>query len=208
VDLSEHSYKVSANIISFGIYFLAVLAVFWLFGLLPALYTLLTAAGFVGIVIGFGLKDVLSNFVSGIIIALDRPFRIGDEIEVKEFGGVVEDVNIRMTTIRVWDGRLVYMPNSMMLNTPVINLNRSGKRQVTVEVKFDPAVDLGSVLEEIKKVYEKQKIILIDPAPTIVVDSITTKEVVIRLKFWFDVKETDYLTVKSKVMKQVGKIIP
>ncbi len=208
MDLSEHSYKVSANIISFGIYFLAVLAVFWLFGLLPALYTLLTAAGFVGIVIGFGLKDVLSNFVSGIIIALDRPFRIGDEIEVKEFGGVVEDVNIRMTTIRVWDGRLVYMPNSMMLNTPVINLNRSGKRQVTVEVKFDPAVDLGSVLEEIKKVYEKQKIILIDPAPTIVVDSITTKEVVIRLKFWFDVKETDYLTVKSKVMKQVGKIIP
>lgn len=206
-DLSTHTYKLAGNLVSAGVYFIAVLTVFWMFGLLPAVYTLLTAAGFVGIVIGFGLKDVLSNFVSGMILAVEQPFKIGEEIEVKSYGGVVEDVSIRMTTIRLWDGRLVYIPNAVMLNEPVINLKRSGKRQVEAEIKLSPEKDLSQVVDSIKRIYDAQKTVLKKPEPTVTVNDINPKEVNLKLRFWFDVNETNYQDVKASVMKEVKKAV-
>lgn len=204
-DLSRHTHKLVANLVSTGVYFIALLIVLWMFGVLPAVYTLLTAAGFVGIVIGFGLKDVLSNFVSGIILAIEQPFKIGDEVEVKAYGGVVDDVNIRRTIIKLWDGRLVYIPNSMMLNEPVININRSGKRQVEAILKVAPESDVSATVELIQKVFESKDIVLKDPEPTVIVNEITPKEVNLKLRFWYDVKKTSYLKVKATVMRDIKK---
>ena len=206
-DLSDHTHKLVGNMVSTGVYFIAVLVILWMFGVLPAVYTLLTAAGFVGIVIGFGLKDVLSNFVSGIILAIEQPFKIGDEVEVKNYGGVVDDINIRRTAIKLWDGRVAYIPNSMMLNEPVINLNRSGKRQVETIIKIAPEADMKLALDSITKVFATEKTVLKEPAPLAVVSEINPKEVLVKLRFWFDVDETTYDSVKANVMRKVNKRI-
>lgn len=204
-DLSAHSYRVLGNIISFGVYFIALLMVFSMFGLLPAVYTLLTAAGFIGIVVGFGLKEVLSNFVSGIILAVEQPFKLGDEIEVKSFGGVVDDISIRMTTIKLWDGRLVYIPNMLMLTEPVINLNRSGKRQVETQLKLDARQDFKKTVDAIKTVFKDSSIVLANPEPAVIIEQITPNEINVKLRFWFDVKKTSYQAVKSSVMEEVKR---
>ncbi|MFH1789357.1 MAG: mechanosensitive ion channel family protein [Candidatus Altiarchaeota archaeon] len=206
-DLSAHTHKLVANLVSTGIYFIALLLVLWMFEVLPAVYTLLTAAGFVGIVIGFGLKDVLSNFVSGMILAVEQPFKIGDEVEVKTYGGVVEDINIRSTTIKLWDGRLVYIPNFMMLNEPVININRGGKRQVEAILKIAPEQDVSSTVDLIQKVFKSQDTVLKDPEPAVIVNEITPKEVNLKIRFWYDVKKTNYQKAKAKVMGEIKKTL-
>jgi small-conductance mechanosensitive channel len=191
--------------VSFGVYFLALLFIFWMLGILPAIYTLLTAAGFIGIVVGFGLKEVLSNFVSGLIIAVEQPFKIDDEVEVKGFEGFVEDISIRMTTIKLWDGRVVYIPNSIMLTEPVINLRRSGRRQVEAEVVLDGRADFNRTIEVIKEVFGKEKLVLGKPEPFVIVDRIAPNEIKLKLRFWFDVSKTDYQTIKSSVMEAVKR---
>jgi len=83
--------------------------------------TLLAGAGVAGIAIGFAAQDSLSNLISGIFLAVFQPFRVGDFIDFEGEYGQIEDLTLRHTTIRTWDGRRIFVPNSIMGNQPIIN---------------------------------------------------------------------------------------
>ena len=98
------------------------------FGMVTALGTagldiraLVAGLGLTGFALGFALKDVLSNFVSGVMLLAYRPFRIGDVIEMGEFLGAIEDIRIRDTLVRTADGRLVIIPNTKLVTEVVVN---------------------------------------------------------------------------------------
>lgn len=98
------------------------------FGVITALDTggmdvgaLIAGLGLTGFALGFALKDVLSNFVSGIMLLAYRPFHIGDVIEVGEFLGTIETIRIRDTLVRTSDGRLVIIPNTKLITEVVVN---------------------------------------------------------------------------------------
>jgi small conductance mechanosensitive channel len=98
------------------------------FGLITALGTagvevgaLVAGLGLTGFALGFALKDVLSNFVSGIMLLAYRPFHIGDVIEMGEFLGTIETIRIRDTLVRTADGRLVIIPNTKLITEVVVN---------------------------------------------------------------------------------------
>jgi small-conductance mechanosensitive channel len=98
------------------------------FGLITALGTaglnvgaLVAGLGLTGFALGFALKDVLSNFVSGIMLLAYRPFHIGDVIEMGEFLGTIETIRIRDTLLRASDGRLVIIPNTKLITEVVVN---------------------------------------------------------------------------------------
>jgi small conductance mechanosensitive channel len=104
--------------------YLAVLAVgaVWaldIAGLSPAAF--LTALGVVGLAITLALQDVLRNFFAGVYLLFERPFRIGDEITVKDVRGRVVDVGMRITSLRTDDGVLVLIPNAVLLAEVVSN---------------------------------------------------------------------------------------
>jgi len=83
--------------------------------------TLLAGAGVAGLAIGFAAKDSLSNVVSGIFLAVFHPFRVGDYIDFNGEYSQVEDLTLRHTTIKTWDGRRIFVPNSIMGNQPIVN---------------------------------------------------------------------------------------
>jgi small-conductance mechanosensitive channel len=103
------------------------------FGLITALDNaglevgaLIAGLGLTGFALGFALKDVLSNFVSGVMLLAYRPFRIGDVIEMNEFLGTIEDIRIRDTLVRTADGRLVIIPNTKLITEVVVNHTDAG----------------------------------------------------------------------------------
>jgi len=104
------------------------------FGAITALGTavldiraLVAGLGLTGFALGFALKDVLSNFVSGVMLLAYRPFHIGDVIEMGEFLGTIETIRIRDTLVRAADGRLVIIPNTKLITEVVVNHSDAGR---------------------------------------------------------------------------------
>ena len=98
------------------------------FGAITALGTagldvraLVAGLGLTGFALGFALKDVLSNFVAGVMLLAYRPFHIGDLIEMGEFAGRIESIRIRDTLVRADDGRLIIIPNTKLITEVVVN---------------------------------------------------------------------------------------
>jgi small-conductance mechanosensitive channel len=82
---------------------------------------LVAGLGLTGFALGFALKDVLSNFVSGVMLLAYRPFHLGDLIEMGEFAGRIETIRIRDTLVRAVDGRLIIIPNTKLITEVVVN---------------------------------------------------------------------------------------
>jgi small-conductance mechanosensitive channel len=99
-----------------------------IFGLVTALgaaglnvSALVTGLGLTGFALGFALKDVLSNLLSGIMLLLYRPFNIGDHIRMGEYEGTIETIRMRDTLVRAADGRLIVVPNTKLITEVVVN---------------------------------------------------------------------------------------
>ncbi len=115
----------------------------WIFGVLVALTiifpsvkpgSLLAGLGVTGIVLGFAFKDIVENFIAGVLILWRFPIEIGDWIEVQGITGKVERINIRMTELRQVDGDLVLMPNAVIFTNPTINWTNLEVRRTTIIV--------------------------------------------------------------------------
>src|SRR5205823_9981159 len=91
---------------------------------------ILTSFSVVGLVIGLSLQDILKNFFAGIWVLVERPFRIGDTIEVTGYTGSVEEISFRTTQLRTADGREVIVPNGTFMTSAVVNLTRFPTRRV------------------------------------------------------------------------------
>jgi small conductance mechanosensitive channel len=118
------------------------------FGAITALGTagldvraLVAGLGLTGFALGFALKDVLSNFVSGVMLLAYRPFHIGDLIEMGEFVGEIETIRIRDTLVRAEDGRLIIIPNTKLITEVVVNhsdARRDGHAQADARAQLSP----------------------------------------------------------------------
>ena len=128
--------------------------------------TFLTGLGVTGIILGFGLRDTLSNFASGVLLLIYRPFRAGETIEVEGSLGVVKEltiVNMEMTTV---DGVRVIMPNSKVWGAKITNYSLSEQRRLELSLKLKPA-DLKRAVPILEAALDGDPRILKDPKPTI-----------------------------------------
>lgn len=110
--------------------------------------TLLTGAGIIGLALGFAFQDIAANFISGVILSIRHQFRVSDVIKTNDFYGTVEKLNLRNTLIQTPQGQLVYIPNKMVFESPLINYSQTGLRRIDLEV----GVSYGDDLEKVKKV--------------------------------------------------------
>src|SRR4030081_1705874 len=90
---------------------------------------ILTSFSVVGLVIGLSLQDILKNFFAGVWVLVERPFRIGDTIEVGADSGVVEEISFRTTMLKTPDAREVIVPNAIFMTNSVVNLTRFPTRR-------------------------------------------------------------------------------
>ncbi len=134
-----------------------------LIGLLAALSsanvnvtTVLASLGVAGFALGFALKDILENFIAGILLLFARPFELEDQVTLGNFEGTVYEIQIRVTTLKTYDNQIVLIPNATVYTNPVINHTRLGKRNYSVTFETSLKVDSDAVeaaaLEAVKQV--------------------------------------------------------
>lgn len=133
---------------------------------------ILTSFSVFGLVVGLSLQDILKNFFAGIYILVERPFRIGDTVQIERHTGVVQEISFRTTQLRTDDGREVVVPNATLMTSPVVNLTRFPSRsaRLTVTVPADEAV--GDVAARLLDALSGTGTIAADPAPAVVLRGI------------------------------------
>ena len=118
----------------------AVMIVLKIIGLTDVATGLITGASVSAIVVGFAFKDIGENFLAGIILAFNRPFGIGDIVELDGHQGKVIALNFRNTQIKTFDGKDIYIPNANLIKQPVTNFTIDGFQRY----EFNFGVDYGS----------------------------------------------------------------
>ncbi len=188
-----------ANLIQTGSY-----SAVWLIGGCVALNimgvdvkSLVTGLGLGGVALGFALKDLLSNFVSGISILLLQTFKIGDQIVVGETEGTVEQINVRDTHIRTYDGRLVLIPNGQVFMSRVTNNTASELRRVSVFVYLEYGEDVDRAMSIILDTMTKVPGVATDPAPSMRLRDLTKEHLYIEGRLWADSRRKNLWTTAS-----------
>ncbi len=154
---------------------------------IPQLHSLATAmlagAGIAGLAIGFAAKDSLSNFTSGIFIAVFQPFRVGDYVDFKGDYGQIEDLTLRHTVIRTWDSRRVIVPNSTMGMEPIINWSiRQPEITWIVEFDLEKASDIDRAREIILEKVKSHPMVLKDRKISVILMNSRYSELTLRLE--------------------------
>lgn len=134
--------------------------------------TIFTSLGVTSIILGFALRDILENFVAGLIILWRRPFRVGDQISSLEFEGNVEEINFRSTVLRTLDGIRVYIPNGTVLTQPVQNFTSHEERRSSVRLGIDQTAIIDQARKVILQELTRIDGVLESPEPLVLFESI------------------------------------
>lgn len=135
-------------------------------GLDLSFFTILTGA--IGIGVGFGMQTIFSNFISGIIILLEKPIKLGDRIEVGTVAGNVQNISVRATTIITNDNVSIIVPNSEFISKQVINWSHSGNRvrvNITIPVPYN--CNPEHIQQLLLQIADKEPGVLKAPAPKV-----------------------------------------
>jgi len=116
-------------------------------GLEKAVASLLAGLGIVGIALGFAFQDIATNFMSGILIALQKPYTVGDIIKASSFTGEVTKIELRITRIRTFDGLEVIIPNKDLFTQALINYTSTPDRRLSLQVGISYGENLSNVME-------------------------------------------------------------
>lgn len=166
----------------------------------------LTAAGVTTIAIGLAFQDVLRNILAGIWLLLERPFRLGDNIAVLEYSGVVQTITLRTTTLKTADGRLAVVPNLTVFANPVLNASTFQLRQFSVGIRLPDDADFEAVFREARGALQETRSVAARPAPTItpVVDG---EKIVLRCGYWIDQTAQNPDIVAAEVARRVWEAV-
>lgn len=173
---------------------------------------LLAFGGIGGLAIGFAAKDLLSNFFGGLMIYLDRPFAVGDWVRSpdREIEGTVEDIGWRLTRIRTFDKRPLYVPNSIFNNISLENPSRMTNRRIyeTLGIRYDDIEVMGEIVSDVRTMLENHS--EIDSSQTLIVNFNSFSESSIDFFIYTFTKTTNWVRfhqIKQDVLLEVAKII-
>jgi small conductance mechanosensitive channel len=172
IELDQRDVTTLERLLAIAIILVAIVVTLAILGLTSLLYSALTAAGVFGIVIGFAIKDIAANFISGIIILIDRPFVVGDAVQVSDISGTVAKISLRSTQLISWDGTSVYIPNSMVATQATTNYSVSDYRRILFVVSVLSTVDLNRAIKVIQDTLNAEPRLLADRPPSIYVNQI------------------------------------
>jgi small-conductance mechanosensitive channel len=151
-----------------------------------------------GVGVGFGLQNIISNFISGLIVLLERPIEIGDRIEVSGVEGVVKEVGARRTTVVTPDQIAILVPNQSFITSNVANYSYlKASVRLRVPVPVAPGQDVRRI-ETLMLEAAKQAELLADPAPQVAIASVAASAVTLELWAWYDSRKATRSEILSK----------
>ena len=165
---------------------------------------LVNVLGLSSVAFGFAFRDILQNFLAGILILLSEPFRIGDQIKINDFEGTVKEIQTRATFIHTYDGRIVVIPNSNLFTNSVTVNTANEKRRLQYDIGIGYSDNIARAKQIMLDVVNGIDEVLEEPAPDALVVDLAGSSVNIRVRYWISPpRQTDVLHVQDKVLEQI-----
>lgn len=188
----------------FGVQLVGVFIVLSVLHLDKAVTSLLTGAGVLGVVLGFAFQEISTNFLSGVIIAFEKPYRVGDIVEAQGFVGTVEEIGLRATSMKTYDGLDVVVPNKYFLTEPLINLTLTNDRRFSLEVGVSYGDDLGKVKRVLEEVLASQPELLPDRPREVFATGFGDSSITFLVRAWVEFPgDVSYFRVPDAVVREI-----
>jgi small-conductance mechanosensitive channel len=161
---------------------------------------IIAGLGITSVAIGFAFKDILQNFFAGLLILWRRPFRVGDQIRVKDFEGTVEDINMRSTRLKTYDGERAILPNGDVYTSSILVRTAYDQRRLKFVVGIGYPDSIEEARQVIHDVLKDTEGVLTDPAPWVYVSELAGSSVNLTVYFWVKSQQANALKVSDKVV--------
>lgn len=197
----QHAIKTSKRVSAYFIFSITFVAILGALGVPPnALGTFL---GLIGLGLSFALRDIIANFLSGLFILINRPFKIGDQIKTGSEEGTIKDIKIRASEVKTYDGRKVIVPNSDLFNKTVINNTAYDERRFDVIVGISYDEDIQNAVELAKESLNESEMVETTPEPQVLVDELGGSSVNLKLRGWTKPSKASMVQATSQVTQRV-----
>ncbi|MFO7540521.1 MAG: mechanosensitive ion channel [Chloroflexota bacterium] len=165
----------------------------------------LAGIGILGFTLGFALQDISRNIVAGMLLLVQKPFDLGDLVEIEGFTGRVQSVDLRSTEILTLDGNNVLLPNGHVFTVPIINYSRESTRriQLTIGVAYDSDLELvrHTALQAVRTIPD----VLNAPAPSLFFHEFGEWAIKFTIRYWIDTRVTDAPTAVDPAVIAIQK---
>lgn len=166
---------------------------------------IMVAGGVAGFIVGFASQRIIGNLISGLFMIIERPIRIGDQVEINGTIGIVDDVKMIATIIHSFDGLYHRIPNETVFNSEIINYVSNVVRRFEYIIGIRYSDDAQVAIAAIKEVIDNYPLALIMPAPQIFVDELADNSVNIRVRIWGP--STEWYTMKMELLARIKTAI-
>lgn len=199
--MAKEHVEILGKVIYYGIIIIAVVSILYKFGI--TMTGLLVAGGFLGMAIGFAAKSVIGNLISGIFLMIERPIKIGDQVNIDNYSGFVEDIHVFSTVIRTYDGLYVRIPNETVFTSAITNYVAHVARRFEYVVGIRYEDDAEKAIKIINKILEAHPFVLKNPAPQIFVENLGDNSVNIVVRIWAPTQV--WYSVKTELLWKIKK---
>lgn len=160
--------------------------------------------GVSGVAIGFAFREILQNFLAGLLILLTQPFQIDDQIIYQDYEGTVKNIQTRATTLRTYDGRLIVIPNSELFTNSVLVNTAFEKRRLEYDIGIGYGEPINRAKALILEAIRSTPGVIEEPAPDVLVIDLAESTLNLRMRWWVDPpRQIDVLEVKDQVLTAV-----
>ncbi|MFB6079258.1 MAG: mechanosensitive ion channel family protein [Halarchaeum sp.] len=202
--LDEHAKRPLQKVTAIVALFVAVGVAFAFAGFGNIVTAVATIGAAATLAIGFAMQDVIANFVAGVFIYTDKPFRIGDWIEWDGHSGVVEDISLRVSRVRTFDNELLTVPNSNLTDGVIKNPVAKDKLRVQFEFGIGYDDDIDKATEIIVEEAEKRDDIMDDPGVSVRLTELGNSFVGLKSRFWIeDPSRADFVKTRGEYVQAV-----
>lgn len=175
-------------------------------GLQKTVASLLAGAGIIGLALGFAFQDIAANFMAGIYLSVEHPFRRGHLIKTKDWFGIVQEVSLRWTEILTQQGQLVLIPNRQVFENPIMNYTSRGKRRVDLTVGVSYGDDLEKVRQVALAALEGIPGRVSDREAELFYEEFGESSINFSLRFWIESQvQADYLRARSEAIERLKR---
>lgn len=204
IELSEQTHRMLEMILVYTIWLIAIIAVLNLWGVTGAFAAFLTGGAVMGFAIGFAAKDLLANVLSGLFVFIDKPFEVGDSVEIGSgVKGKIEKMGLRTTTIRSFDGLYMVMPNQKLARERITNYSRSIERRINLAMAVAYDSDTQKAIEVMKEEPLKVEGVLAEKGVTVFLDNFGDYSINFIVRYWIDTKKRNRFEVLTEVGNKI-----
>jgi small conductance mechanosensitive channel len=201
IDLDVNQVKPLKKLTSYLLWISVLFIVLGIFGLTDFLWGMFAAVGFAGIVIGMATRDIISDMLTGVLLYIYRPIKIGDSVAIGDIWGKVTDIGIAGVKIKAWSGELVIIPNSHIRTSIIRNFSIDARR-ATITFFVDFTLNFSKTLNVCKSVLDGIPEVMKNPEPVIRIDDFTERSVKILILVWFSID--DFWSGYAKIQKELA----